>query len=56
MLLDPIRQDPHAGLVDWKLVDRLVPFGGIRIEDDVLCTDDGPDDLTRHLCPGPRGE
>ncbi len=55
MLLDPLRQGPTAGLIDWQLVDRLVPMGGIRIEDDVLCTGDGPEDLTRPLLPGPRG-
>jgi len=53
MLLGPLRSGEHAGRVDWDLVDRLTPFGGIRIEDDVLCTDGEPDDLTRHLCPGP---
>lgn len=53
MLLEPVRAGEHASKIDWNLVDRLTPFGGIRIEDDVLCTADGFDDLTRHLCPGP---
>ncbi len=34
-LLGPVRADPRAALVDWKLVDMLAPFGGIRIEDDI---------------------
>lgn len=53
MLLEPLRQGPEAELVDWNLVDRLTPYGGVRIEDDVHCTDDGPVDLTRDLIPGP---
>jgi Xaa-Pro dipeptidase len=53
MLLEPLRQGPDAFSVDWKLVDRLLPCGGIRIEDDVLCTGSGPRDLTRELIEGP---
>ena len=53
MLLEPLRQSAEASLVDWPLVDRLTPLGGIRIEDNVLCTADGPVDLTRELLPGP---
>lgn len=53
MLLDPMRA-AHPDAFDWKLVDRLVPCGGIRIEDDVLVTDSGREDLTRELIPGHR--
>lgn len=56
MLLDPWRSGDGAGSVDWGLVDRLLPHGGIRIEDNVVCTGDGPRDLTRSLIAGPRGE
>ena len=55
MLLDPWRSGEKAGGVDWDLVDRLIPHGGIRIEDNVVCTEDGPVDLTRPLIAGPRG-
>ena len=34
------------------LVEKLTPYGGIRIEDDVLVTEDGGEDLTRPLIPG----
>ena len=47
MLLRDLRSGPAASLVDWALVDRLVPCGGIRIEDDVLATPDGHRNLTR---------
>ena len=41
-LLDPIRRDTHKSLViNWKLVEELMPFGGIRIEDDVLVNPEG---------------
>jgi len=47
MLLRPLREGPRSGDVDWDLVDRLTPLGGVRIEDDVLVTPDGPRNLTR---------
>jgi Xaa-Pro dipeptidase len=47
MLLDQLKQGPHAGDVDWSRVDAFRPFGGIRIEDDVACTDGAPVNLTR---------
>ncbi len=56
MLLEPLRSGEDASAIDWDLVDRLAPHGGVRIEDNVLVTDDGPRDLTRSLIPGPRGE
>lgn len=56
MLLEPWRQGPDAGLIDWDLVHRLSPLGGIRIEDNILCTEAEPMDFTRPLLAGPRGE
>ncbi len=46
-LLAPLREDDRARLVDWKLVDELRPFGGIRIEDNVVVQDRGVRNLTR---------
>lgn len=47
MLLEGLRAGPHAGRVDWSLVERLLPRGGVRIEDDVRAAADGPENLSR---------
>ena len=41
LLNDPTRRDRYHDIVNWDRVDRLLDFGGIRIEDDVLITQDG---------------
>jgi Xaa-Pro dipeptidase len=51
MLLEDHRKGPHAADVDWTLVDRLTPFGGIRVEDDVVVEADGIRNLTRPELP-----
>lgn len=47
MLLDEVRKAGHAHMVDWDRVARFRPYGGIRIEDNVVCTEDEPENLTR---------
>ena len=47
LLLEPLRGTPAGADIDWTLVERLRPLGGVRIEDDVLVTDDGHRNLTR---------
>lgn len=47
MLLDDLRQAGRGGSVDWARVEQFKPYGGIRIEDEVVCTDDAPENLTR---------
>ena len=47
MLLDEVRQSTAGKDIDWARVEALKPYGGIRIEDDVACTDDAPENLTR---------
>ena len=46
-LLAPLRADDRAGLVDWRAIDALRPFGGIRIEDDVGVEAHGLRNFTR---------
>ena len=46
-LLAKLRATPHAGAVDWNAVEHLRAFGGVRIEDDVVCTQGAPENLTR---------
>ncbi|MEM7677285.1 MAG: Xaa-Pro dipeptidase [Myxococcota bacterium] len=40
-LLSELKTKPAGGHVAWDAVQRLAPFGGIRIEDDVYIRDDG---------------
>jgi Xaa-Pro aminopeptidase len=46
MLNDPDNRARHRDTVDWGRVDRMLGFGGIRIEDNVLITDGGHEILT----------
>jgi Xaa-Pro dipeptidase len=46
-LLAPLKDDERARLLDWRVIDELRPFGGIRIEDNVLVEDNGIRNLTR---------
>lgn len=47
LLLAPLRAGPHAAAIDWAQVEHLAQFGGVRIEDDVVCTEGAPENLTR---------
>lgn len=47
MLLDEVKQAGHAASVDWARVEQFKPYGGIRIEDELVCTDNEPENLTR---------
>jgi Xaa-Pro dipeptidase len=46
-LLKLLRHGPHADAVNWTLVETLRSCGGIRIEDNVVVTPSGHDNLTR---------
>jgi Xaa-Pro dipeptidase len=46
-LIDPLRTDDRAGLVNWAAIDALRPYGGIRIEDNVAVIDGGVHNMTR---------
>jgi Xaa-Pro aminopeptidase len=46
ILQDPERRRQYRDEVDWDVVDRMLGFGGIRIEDNVLITDGGHEIIT----------
>jgi Xaa-Pro dipeptidase len=46
-LLAKLKQRPEAKSVNWQKVEQLMPYGGVRIEDEVHCTDDLPENISR---------
>ena len=46
ILQDPEHRHRHRHDVAWDRVDRMLGFGGIRIEDNVLITDGSREVLT----------
>ncbi len=47
-LLDPLRDQAEGKAINWSRVDHFRPFGGVRIEDDILVTADGHENMTRN--------
>ncbi len=47
LLLAQWKERPAGREIDWTRVEALRKYGGIRIEDDVVCTADEPENLTR---------
>ena len=48
-LLEAQRNTKKGKLINWKIIEQLYPYGGIRIEDNILVTKDGPENLTRQF-------
>jgi len=46
-LLSELQKGENAKYINWEKVDAFRKFGGIRIEDDVVVTESGRDNLTR---------
>jgi Xaa-Pro aminopeptidase len=46
ILHDQEFRERHRDAVDWERAERFLDFGGIRIEDNILITDEGPKVLT----------
>jgi Xaa-Pro dipeptidase len=51
MLLDPQRHGEYSQHFNWQLIDRLEPYGGIRIEDNLYITEEGTRNITREYLP-----
>jgi Xaa-Pro dipeptidase len=47
MLLGELKNRPESKDINWDKVDKFRHYGGIRIEDDVVCTEAAPENLTR---------
>ena len=47
-LLKAARADHRVAFIDWEVVAELMPYGGVRIEDNVVTTTAGPENMTRH--------
>jgi Xaa-Pro dipeptidase len=50
-LLRKAKEGPHQSAYNWKLIDDLLPLGGIRIEDNIVVRAVGPQNLTREFLP-----
>ncbi len=46
-LLGAARADERRSLINWEAVEELRPYGGIRIEDNVVTTTAAPENMTR---------
>jgi Xaa-Pro aminopeptidase len=49
LLHDPEFRERHRHAVDWERAEAMVTLGGIRIEDNVLITDERPEVLTANV-------
>ena len=52
MLLNPKKQSHLSQYFNWPLIESLVSFGGIRIEDNLLVQEQTPRNLTREVLRG----
>jgi len=50
-LLDKCRNADSSNYFNWRLIDELIPFGGMRIEDNILVLKDSRENLTRKFIP-----
>ncbi|MGB1198123.1 MAG: Xaa-Pro dipeptidase [Thalassotalea sp.] len=48
-LLNDLKNSAHADLVNWQVVESFKPFGGIRIEDNIIVHQSHNENMTRDL-------
>lgn len=48
-LLAPWREGEYRQHFDWQRIDAMQPFGGIRIEDNIVIHENGVENMTRDL-------
>jgi len=46
LAIDNARKLPLSKFIDFDVVEKYIPIGGVRIEDDILVTADGYENLT----------
>jgi Xaa-Pro dipeptidase len=46
-LLESAHADARRAHINWSMVEELKPYGGIRIEDNVVATITAPENITR---------
>ena len=46
-LLKEQRNSDHANAFNWTKIESFMPYGGIRIEDDIVVRENGVLNLTR---------
>ncbi|WP_028304524.1 Xaa-Pro dipeptidase [Oceanospirillum maris] len=46
-LLAELKASPAASQINWALIEQLLPYGGIRIEDNLCVSKDGSENYTR---------
>ena len=47
MLLAPLKKEKAGGHLNWPLIEKLAPLGGIRVEDDLYVGANGAVNITR---------
>jgi len=48
-LLSDLKASKHADMVNWQVVDNFRPYGGIRIEDNIIVHQSHNENMTRDL-------
>ncbi|MBF0276880.1 MAG: Xaa-Pro dipeptidase [SAR324 cluster bacterium] len=47
VLLKKLKERKEQKYLNWEKIETMIPYGGVRIEDDICMKDDGPFNITR---------